>query len=164
MKLAKKMQDALNEQIKHELYSAYLYLSMAEYCEANNLPGTAHWLRSQWSEEHAHAMRFADYINRRNGRVVLEAIAKPPAQFGTLLQLFEQVLKHEESVSGRIIKLYEMAQAGKDHATAAELQWFITEQVEEEENATKIVEMLKLIGDSRQGLFMLDRQLGERKG
>jgi ferritin len=163
MKLAKKMQDALNEQIKHELYSAYLYLSMSQYCEANNLPGSAKWLRMQWSEEQSHAMRFADYINRRNGQVELEAIAKPPAQFGTMLKLFEQVLKHEESVSARICKLYEMAQAGKDYATAAELQWFITEQVEEEENATQIVEMLKLIGDNRQGLFMLDRQLGERK-
>jgi ferritin len=164
MKLAKKIQDALNEQINHELYSAYLYLSMSEYCQANNFSGTAKWLRMQWAEEQAHALRLADYINRRNGRVVLEAIAKPAAEFGTLLKLFEQVLKHEESVSARINKLYEMAQAGKDHATAAELQWFITEQVEEEENATHIIEMLKLIGDNRQGLFMLDRQLGERKG
>lgn len=164
MKLAKKMQDAINEQIKHELYSAYLYLSMSHYCESHSLPGTAKWLRMQWSEEQAHATRLMDYINRRGGQVSLAAIDKPPVEFGTLLNLFEQVLKHEESISARIHKLYETATAAKDHATATELQWFITEQVEEEENAGQIVDHLKLIGDNLPGLFMLDRQLGARQG
>lgn len=164
MKLAKKMQDALNEQIRHELYSAYLYLSMSHYCEAHNLPGTAKWLRMQWSEEQTHATRLMDYVNRRGGRVALAAIEKPPAEFGTLLHLFEQVLKHEESISAKIHKLYETATAAKDHATATELQWFISEQVEEEQNAGQIVDNLKLIGDNRPGLFMLDRQLGARQG
>jgi ferritin len=162
MNISKKMQDAISTQVKHEIYSAYLYLSMSVWCDKENRPGCAHWLKLQWQEELAHAERFMTYLNRRGGSVTLEAINKPPSDFGSLLQLFEQVLEHEQSVTAKINKLYEMAQSEKDYATEGELQWFITEQVEEEESATDIIELLKQVGDHGPSLLMLDRQLGQR--
>ena len=160
--LSKTMQDLVNQQIKHELYSAYLYLSMAAHCQDANLPGCAHWLRKQAAEEQTHAMKFYDHVFERNGKVVLEAIDKPPVSWASPLALFEEVLAHEQKVTSLINGLYEAAVKEKDFASQVMLHWFIEEQVEEEANATEIVANLKAIGDHGQGLFMLDRHLGER--
>jgi ferritin len=160
--LSKTIQDAMNEQIKNELYSAYLYLSMSAYCEAANLPGFAHWMRVQAQEEETHAMKFYDFIYERGGRVVLQAIDQPPVEFQSPLHVFEQTLEHEQKVTAMIHDLYALAVQEKDYASQAFLQWFVTEQVEEEGNATQIVETLKMIGDKGQALIMLDRELGKR--
>jgi ferritin len=160
--LSKKLQDAMNEQIKNELYSAYLYLSMSAYCEAANLPGFAHWMRMQAQEEEAHAMKFYDFIYERGGRVVLQAIDQPPVEFPSPLAVFEQTLEHEQKVTAMIHDLYTLAVEEKDYASQAFLQWFVTEQVEEEASATQILETLKMIGDKGHALIMLDRQLGRR--
>jgi len=163
MTIGKKMQDAISEQVKHEFYSAYLYLSMAVQCESEGYPGCASWMKLQWQEEIVHATRLMDYVARRGGRVTLQAIDQPPSKFGSLLAMFEQVLKHEQSVTAKIHNLYDLAASEKDHASTAELQWFVTEQVEEEETAMGVVDMLKQIGDHGPALIMLDRQLGARQ-
>ena len=160
--LSKKLQDAMNEQIKNELYSAYLYLSMSAYCEAANLPGLAHWMRMQAQEEEAHAMKFYDFIYERGGRVVLQAIDQPPVEFPSPLAVFEQTLEHEQKVTAMIHDLYTLAVEEKDYASQAFLQWFVTEQVEEEDSASQILETLKMIGDKGHALLMLDRELGGR--
>ena len=160
--LSKTIQDAMNEQIKNELYSAYLYLSMSAYCEAANLPGFAHWMRVQAQEEVTHAIKFYDFICERGGRVVLQAIDQPPVEFQSPRAVFEQTLEHEQKVTAMIHDLYGLAAQEKDYASQAFLQWFVTEQVEEEGSATQIVETLKMIGDKGQALVMLDRELGKR--
>ena len=157
--LSKDVQTAINSQIKNEYYSSYLYLSMSAYSESLNYPGFAAWLRRQSEEELTHALRLFDYMIDREGRVVLDKIAKPPSEFGSLLEMFSQVYEHEKEVTGMINKLYEIAVAENDHATAVELQWFIQEQVEEEKSANDIVEKLKLAGDNYAALLMLDGQL-----
>lgn len=162
MTISQRMQDAINEQIKHELYSAYLYLSMSVYCESENLPGCAHWLQLQWKEETEHATKFMTYLNDRGGRVALKALEEPPASFGTMAELFRGVLEHEQKVTARISDLYELATREKDHASEAMLQWFLNEQVEEEKNAMQIVETLKLVADNRGALLFFDRQLAAR--
>ena len=154
--------DALNEQIKQELYSAYLYLSMSTHCEAVNLPGFAHWLRVQSKEELGHAMKFRGHIEDRGGRVRLQAIDQPPAEFKSPLDMFKQILEHEKKISSLINKLYELALKENDYATQIVLQWFISEQVEEEKNVTALVEQLKMIGESAGALIMLDRHLASR--
>jgi ferritin len=161
--LGKTLQDAMNEQIKNELYSAYLYLSMSAYCEAANLPGFAHWMRMQAEEEVSHAMKFYQFIHERGGRVVLQAIDQPPVEFQSPLNAFEQTLEHEQKVTAMIHDLYTLAAQEKDYASQAFLQWFVTEQVEEEDSATQIVETLKMIGDKGHALLMLDRELGRRE-
>jgi ferritin len=160
--LDKAVQDAMNEQIKNELYSAYQYLSMAAYCESANLPGFAHWMRTQAREEMEHAMRFYDFILERNGRVVLQAIEEPVVEFSSPLEVFEQALEHEQEVTAMINNLYGLATGENDYASQAFLQWFVTEQVEEEKNAGDVVETLKMIGDRSEALFLLDRELGRR--
>lgn len=160
--LSKTLQDAMNEQIKNELYSAYLYLSMSAYCEAANHPGFAHWMRMQAQEEEAHAMKFYDFIYERGGRVVLQAIDQPPVEFPSPLAVFEQTLEHEQKVTAMIHDLYTLAAEEKDYASQAFLQWFVTEQVEEEASASQILETLKMIGDKGHALLMLDRELGSR--
>jgi ferritin len=154
--------DAVNEQIKHELSSAYVYLSMSAHFEAENLPGFARWMRVQAQEELGHAMRLFDYVNRRGGRVILQAVEQPPHRFSSPLSIFEQALEHETKVTQLIAQLYETAVAHRDYATQVEIQWFITEQVEEENSAILIVDQLKMAGDNRAALLMLDRQLGAR--
>jgi ferritin len=161
--LSKKLEDAINEQINKELYSGYLYLSMSAYCESENLPGFAGWMRAQAQEEVEHAMRLFDHIGARGGRVVLKAIEMPPPVWKSPQEMFEQVLEHERKVTGMIDRLYELALQENDYATQMELQWFITEQVEEEESAGQVVEQLKRVGDQPMGLLMVDRQLGERE-
>jgi ferritin len=160
--LSKTLQDAMNEQIKNELYSAYLYLSMSAYCEEANLPGFAHWMRLQAQEEVSHAMKFYDFIYERGGRVVLQAIDQPPAEFQSPLAVFEQTLEHEQKVTAMIHDLYTLAVEEKDYASQAFLQWFVTEQVEEEDSASQVLETLKMIGDKGHALLMLDRELGRR--
>jgi len=162
--LSDKLQKAMNNQITDEMYSAYLYLSMSAHFEAGNLPGMARWMRLQAGEEQAHALKFFDYINERNGRVTLQAIPQPPADFGTPKAVFDQVLKHEQDVTSLIRQLYELAVEEKDYAAQGMLQWFISEQVEEEKHAGEIVETFKMLGESPMALIMLDRQLGSRGG
>lgn len=158
----KTMQDAVNEQIKHEFYSAYLYLAMAAYCEAANLPGFGHWMRVQNQEETAHAMKLFDHVIDRGGRVTLQAIDQPPAEFQSQLEMMQLVVGHERKVTGLIHRLYDLAVKESDPATQVLLQWFITEQVEEEKTAGQIAEQLKMIGDQGVALLMLDRELGTR--
>ncbi len=162
--ISKTLQTAINEQINFELYSAYLYLSMSAHFEAHTLPGFASWMRVQNQEETGHAMKFYKYIFDRGGVVTLKALAQPETKFKTPLAIFQQVLEHEQQVTARITKLYELAVKEKDYATQNFLQWFINEQVEEEKNATEVIALLEMIGDSPVSLIMADRQLGARKG
>ena len=159
-----KVQEAMNEQIKNELYSAYIYLSMAAHFEAVNLPGFAHWMRMQSNEEVEHAMKFFDFINERGGRVELRAIEGPQVEWGSPLEIFETALGHEQKVTGMINNIYEIAVEEKDYASQNMLQWFIDEQVEEEKSAGEIVETLKMFGERDTVILLLDRQLGERAG
>lgn len=158
-----KMQDAMNEQIQAELYSAYIYLGMAAYYDAVNLPGFAHWMRLQTQEEMAHAMKFYHFIYDRGGSVVLQAIEQPSSEYDSPLAAFEETLAHEQKVTARIHDLYALAVEEKDYASQSFLQWFVDEQVEEEKTASEIVEQIKMIQDSKMGLFMLDRQLAGRQ-
>ena len=160
--LSKNLEAAINEQIKHEFYSAYLYLSMGAWAESNNLSGSARWLKMQAQEEQEHALKFFEYVHDRGGAVTLQAISQPPAVFTSLLDLFEQVLAHEQKVTALVNRLYEAALKENDYPTQFMLQWFVNEQVEEEKNANMIVEMLRMVGSQPQGLFMIDRQLGAR--
>jgi ferritin len=160
--IGKPMQDALNAQIQKEFYSAYLYLAMSAHCESSNFPGTAKWMRVQAQEEVGHGMKFFTYMNDQGARVTLQAIAQPPAEFSSLLDIFQKALAHEREVTKSIHALYALAGKENDYATQAELQWFITEQVEEEKTASQIVEQLKLVGESKATLLMLDVHLGKR--
>ena len=161
--LKKPVQDAINDQINKELYSAYVYLSMSAYYEGVNLPGFANWMRLQSSEERGHAMRLYDFVLDRGGQVVLEAIGKPPSKFKSPMDVAQQTLEHEQRVTAMIEKLYEVALKEKDYATQTALEWFITEQVEEEKNASGILEQLKMVGDNRSALLILDMELGKRR-
>jgi ferritin len=160
--LSKTIQEAINRQIKHEIDSAYLYLAMSTHCTSRNLTGAAKWLRIQWQEELSHAMKLIDHVADRGGHVTLETIERPVSEYKTLLDLFQQVLTHEQSVTGLINRLYETAVKENDYATQTELQWFIREQIEEEKNASEIVEQIKMVGESGTTVFLLDRQLGMR--
>ncbi|MGH7470521.1 MAG: ferritin [Longimicrobiales bacterium] len=155
--------DAINEQINHEFFSAYIYLSMSAYFESSNLPGFANWMKIQAREEVTHGLKLFDFVHNRGGRVVLKAIDAPPREFKNVQEVFEQALKHEQLVTKMIHDLYEIADQGHDFATQVALQWFITEQVEEEKSADLIVEQLKMIGTDRPALLMLDRELGSRQ-
>jgi len=158
----KKIEDALNKQINEELYSAYLYMSMASHFDAVNLPGFANWMKTQAEEEMAHAYRFYHYINGRGGRAKLDAISAPPIEWASPLRAFEDAVEHERHITACINGLVDLALAEKDHATNLMLQWFVNEQVEEEANAVEIVEKIKLVGDSGQALYLLDKELGVR--
>jgi ferritin len=160
--LSKVVQDTINDQIKNELYSAYLYLSMSAYFEGANLPGCAHWMRVQSQEEVSHAMKFFEFVFDRGGRVMLQAIDQPSVDFKSPLDIFQQSLQHEQKVTAMINHIYEVAVKENDYATQTFVQWFITEQVEEEKNATQIVDQLKAVGDQPAALFMLDGHLGKR--
>ena len=160
----KSMQDAINDQINKELYSSYLYLSMAAYLEDRNLSGFAHWMRVQETEEREHAMKFFDFIVERGGRVMLKAIEAPKTEWKSTLELAEEVAAHEAVVTASIHALYELALKEKDYSAQIMLQWFITEQVEEERNAAEIVSNLKLIEDRGTAILMLDHRLAKRGG
>ena len=161
--IAKKVQDALNEQINAELYSAYLYQSMAADFLAKNLKGFAHWMEIQAKEEQGHAKKMFDFLVERGGRVALKAIAAPPQEWKSPLAVFEESYAHEQKVTGLIGKLVDLSRSEGDHAAEVFLSWFVTEQVEEEANASEIVEKLKLVKDSAQGLFMMDSPLAQRE-
>jgi ferritin len=160
---AKTVHDAMNKQINHELYSSYLYLAMAAHFEKEGLPGFATWMMAQSEEERAHAMKFFHYIYERGGSVVLEEIGKPPAKFKKPLDVMTQVLEHERKVTALITSIYDIAVKEKDYPSQAMLQWFVTEQVEEEKTAADVVDRLTKIGDAPAMLFMMDAQMGARK-
>ena len=158
------IEDALNEQINAELYSEYVYLSMAAYYEDEGLPGFASWMRAQADEEHAHAMRIYDYVHERDGRVTLAGIDDPPTEWEGPTAAFETAYEHEVEISRMIDDLVALAREENDNATENMLQWFVAEQVEEEATAQEVLDRLRLIGDDGTGLMMVDRDLGQRGG
>jgi len=162
--ISKAMQDAVNEQINKELYSSYLYLSMAAYFENKNLPGFARWLHVQTDEERAHGMKFYQHLVDRGGSVMLKAIAAPATEWKSYLEVFKEVQAHEAKVTASINSLYELALSEKDYPLQVLLQWYINEQVEEEKNAAEIVQQLELIDAHGTAVLMLDHQLGKRGG
>lgn len=157
-----KMEAAINDQINAELYSAYLYLSMAAYFQNENLQGFANWMRVQFQEEMFHALKFFDFLIERGGRAELAAIAAPPKEFASAVAAFEDTLAHERVVTERIHKLVDLALSLSDHATNATLQWFVNEQVEEEATAEQILRELKMIEGNSSALFLMNRELGAR--
>jgi ferritin len=163
MMIKNSIEKAINDQINAELYSAYLYLSMSAYFEGRNMPGFAHWMSVQAKEEVAHAMKFYNYTFERGGNVKLASIEAPPAKWKSPLEAFESAYKHELKVTGLIHKLVDLARSEKDVATENFLMWYVDEQVEEEAHSDAIVQKLKLIKDSANGLFMLDKELSGRE-
>lgn len=157
-----KMKDGINAQIKAELESAYLYLSMSAYFQNANLPGFAHWMRIQSKEELAHAMKFYDFILERGGEVVLLQLDQPEFKFTSAEEIFDKTYKHEQLVTSLINKLYELAIAEKDYPAQILLQWYITEQVEEEANASQILEMIKMVENKPYSLLAIDHRMGKR--
>jgi ferritin len=153
----------LNTQINAELYSSYLYLAMSAYFESKNLSGCAQWMALQSQEEYMHAMKFYNFVNEINGRVILEAIEKPVSEWDSPVAVFEATLAHEKHVTSLINNLVDLALAEKDHATNNFLSFFVGEQVEEESVASDILEKFKMIGDNLQGLYLLDKELGGRQ-
>lgn len=160
--IKKRVLDALNSQLNAELYSAYLYLSMEAYFESIDLSGFANWMRAQAQEELTHAMKFYDYIVQRGERVDLTSIDEPQKEWDSPLAVFEHVYEHEKKVTGLINNLVDISVAESDHATTNFLQWYVAEQVEEEESASGVLQRIKLTADSPGGLFMLDSELGQR--
>ena len=160
--LNQKVEGALNDQIKAEFESAYLYLSMSTHSEAANLSGIAHWLRLQWEEEITHAMKLIDYIQAQGNRVALKEIGQPKTEFGSPLSVFKEVLNHERKITKKLHQLNGLAVKEEDYATQTELQWFIREQVEEEKTVSGIMELLKMAGEQGPALLTIDRQLLSR--
>ncbi|HPG38676.1 MAG TPA: ferritin [bacterium] len=161
--ISKAMEKALNGQINKETYSAYLYFAMAAYFDSENLEGMAGFMKVQAQEEMGHAMKFYNYINEQGGRVTLDAIDKPQASYKNPLEIFQLSLKHEKFITDSINKLMDQAIKENDHATKEFLHWFVKEQVEEEDHMAKIVSKLERVGESGQGLLIMDAQLGSRK-
>ena len=155
---------ALNEQINAELYSEYVYLSMAAYYEDEGLPGFASWMRAQADEEHVHAMRIYDYVHERDGRVTLEGIDSPPTEWASPTDAFRTAYEHEVEISGMIDDLVALAREENDNATETMLEWFVAEQVEEEATAQAVLDKLAHVGDDGTGLLMVDQELGQRGG
>ena len=160
--LSERMTEALNKQINNEIYSAYLYLSMSAHSTFVGLKGFANWFMVQYQEEMVHAMKIYDYINAQGGQVKLMAVAQPPTEFGSPLEMFEKTLEHEKFVTKCINDLVDLAIKEKDHASNIFLQWFVTEQIEEEANDNEIISKLKLVGKEGNGLFMIDKELTAR--
>jgi ferritin len=160
--ISKPMQEAINEQINKELFSSYLYLSMAAYFAGKNLAGFSNWMRIQADEEHEHAMKLYEHLEDRGGRVVLKAIEAPKTEWASNLEAFKEAAAHEAMITASIHSLYEVAMNEKDYAAQVLLQWFVNEQVEEEKNAAQIVANLELIEERGTAVLMLDKQLGKR--
>jgi len=160
--LTEKVKKALNDQVNAEMYSAYLYLAMSAYFDSIDLPGFAKWMKMQAQEEMIHTMKMYDYVIERGGRVLLGAIEAPPSEWDGPLDAFKATLEHEQKVTGLINNLVNIAISESDHATNIFLQWFVSEQVEEESNVTAVLQQLKMVGGQGQGLFMMDRELGSR--
>jgi ferritin len=160
--IAREMQDAINTQINEEMYSTNLYLAMACECEGKGFAGFAHWLRLQHAEELRHAHKLIAYLLTRGGRPAVGPVKAPPGEFGSTLEVFEAVLRHEQHVSAAINRLYEQAAASKDAATEVFLQWYVNEQVEEEAHVVDIVNKLKMVGDRGGAVLYLDKEYGKR--
>ncbi len=160
--LSKNMEKALNEQINAEVFSTYLYLSMAAWFHSQKLAGFGHWMEAQAREEWEHTMKFFHYVDERGGRVLLGKIDAPQAEWESPLEAFKAAYEHEKYITGRIHELVALAREENDYATENFLQWFVTEQVEEESSTGRVVDQIEMVADSRQGLFMLDRELGAR--
>jgi len=160
--LTKRIETELNKQINAEMFSSYLYLSMAAHFESQSLKGFANWMRIQAKEENAHAMKFYNYVCERGGKVTLNTIDAPKTNWNSILEVFEEVVTHEYKISSLINNLVNVAAEEKDHSTNNMLQWFVAEQVEEEANAEELVAQIKLIGDNGYGILMLDRELATR--
>jgi ferritin len=160
--ISKTMQDALNAQIALEQYSAQLYMAMGAHCEGKSFKGFAHWLRVQAGEETAHAVKLIDFLLDRGGKLELQPIPAPPKDFGNVLQVFEQTLTHEKGITAKISALFALARGEKDYASEITLQWYVTEQVEEEANVGQIVDHLRAVGDQGGGIWYLDSRMGKR--
>jgi len=160
--ISKTMQDALNAQINSEQASAQLYLAMSAHCEGKSFKGFATWLMVQASEETAHAMKLITFLLDRGGKLELKPILAPPTDFGGIIQVFEQTLAHEKGITSKINALFELARNEKDYASEITLQWYVTEQVEEEANVGQIVEHLRAVGDQGGGIWYLDSKMGKR--
>jgi len=160
--IKKEVLDAMNEQINAETYSAYMYLSMAAYFENMGLEGFANWMKIQYQEESAHAIKFFNYLTDRGGRVTLKAVAQVPVDFDGIVDVFEKTLAHENHVTALINNLVDISVKASDHASQSFLKWFVDEQVEEESNVEKILATLKLINGQGNGIFMMDRELSQR--
>ncbi len=160
--ISPKMQNALNTQINLEQFSAQLYLAMSAHCDAASFKGFAHWLRVQALEETAHAAKLIDFLLDRNGKLELKPIAAPPTDFGGVIQVFEKTLEHEKGITASINALFELARTEKDYASEITLQWYVTEQVEEEANIGQIVDQLRAVGDQGGGIWYLDSKMGKR--
>jgi ferritin len=160
--LNEKIQGAFNRQINAELFSSYLYLSMSAWLETQGLRGMAHWMRMQVQEEDLHAKKFIDFINERDGQVLLTAIEGPQTEWSSPLQVFEDAYEHETKITGMISNLVDLALGERDHAANSVLQWFVNEQVEEEASTQEIRDKLRLAGDSGAVLYMIDQELAQR--
>jgi len=160
--LSKKIEDAFNDQMMFEIYSANIYMSMATYFDSMNLTGFSTWMKVQYDEEMFHARKFYNHIDERGGRVIIGGIDAPATDWDSPLAAFENALEHERIVTGRIGDLVEMATDEKDHASVNFLQWYVNEQVEEEASVDGVIQQLKLMAGAPGGLFMLDRELGQR--
>ena len=160
--LNKKIEKKINEQINEELFSAYLYLAMSAYCEDMNLPGFASWMNVQFEEEQFHAMKFINYINERGGRVELEALEKPQVKWEDMIDVFEATLKHERHITSKISEMMDLAIKERDHATVSFLNWYVDEQVEEEDAVEDILNKLKMINGKGNGMLMMDKEMAAR--
>lgn len=161
--ITKRMEEALNGQINKEFYSAYLYLAMSAYCNKLGMPGAEHWFRMQYEEEVIHMTKMFDYVMQQGGEAHLMQIDEPPKEFGDILNIFKASLEHEQFITKSINELLDVAVEEKDHATQVFLQWYISEQVEEEANVTDMVDRLKMAGDNGGALMMLDDKFGQRQ-
>jgi len=160
--IGKTMQEGLNAQINHEQFSAQLYQAMSAHCWAMSFKGFAHWLRIQASEETAHALKLVDFVLDRGGKLELKPIPAPPTEFGGVIQVFEKVLEHEKEITQKIHKLFETARSERDYASELALQWYVTEQVEEEARVSEIVDHLNAVGDGGGAIWYLDSRMGKR--
>jgi ferritin len=160
--LSQSLQDSLNEQIKNEFYSAHVYLAMSSWFEEKGLPGFAKWMRVQYQEELSHGLKIFDFINDRDGKALVYGFDAPPADWSSPLDVFQNSYEHEQKVTAMINNLYAQAQKEPDYPTIVLMQWFISEQVEEEKSAKLVVDQLRLAGDSGSALLILDRELGAR--
>lgn len=160
--ISEKMQEALNEQVNKEFYSAYMYLAMSAYCDTLGLPGFSNWMRMQFEEESLHVTKMFDYILAQGGQIHLKTIEEPAKEYGTPLEVFETTLEHERYVTRLIHQLMDLAVEERDYATQTFLQWYITEQVEEESNVNDVIAPLRMVGEDKGGLMMIDQQLALR--
>ena len=160
--ISPKMQEAFNAHVTEELFSANLYLAMSAYCESRAYKGFGRWLRVQYQEELGHAAKFVDHLVARGGQVAVGAVPAPPKEFGSMLQLFEAVLAHERKVTESLNRFYALAEAEKDSASHVFLQWFVTEQVEEESKVSEIADKLRMVGDKSSAALYLDKEYGKR--